>query len=132
MGPSGGVHKPTKVAVPVVARGRAAFDSRKVGLAQQDRALPILSVVPVACFLLDRDMPPVEGGQAGLLAAFAGAEMIDERFHRDRAGCGLFAIRAEEIDDISSRVPAANVLGKCQRHLLSRALKPVLRIVDAT
>src|SRR5579871_2889768 len=51
----------------------------KIDPAQEHGADLVLSRVFVAGFRFDGDMPAVEGGEAGFLAAFARTEMIDQR-----------------------------------------------------
>lgn len=82
--------------------GWASSISGEVDRPQQNGRFAILGIVFVARLLLDRASPAVEGSKAGLFAAPARAEMIDQCLHRDRARRRRTAILAKEINDISS------------------------------
>ena len=109
-------------------RGRAhPFALSKVGPPQKERHRAILRRVFFAGLLFDREVPLVEGSEAGFLASLARAEMIDQRSHRNRARHRAPVGVAEEIDDISSQVPIANLPRKCQRHLSFLLESPRIR-----
>ena len=85
--------------------------SAEIAVSQQDLSLACLETVTLVRFLLDRRTPAVESREASLLAVAAGAEMFDERFHRDGASdrdARLRLVLCDEINDVPSYVPAAD------------------------